>query len=243
MRNSKVVKFDHFILKYISQKLISLNKISYICYEWFNDTKIMKIGYARVSTKDQNLDLQIEALQKVGCEKIFQEKISGATKNRPELDKMIEHLRKDDEVYVWRLDRLGRSLKHIIDLVLELNGKGVVIKGLSDGVDTSTMSGRLFLNIMASLSEYERELIRERTNAGLQSARARGRTGGRPKGFRKETIAKLIIMRSVYKDKSKTPEEIYEPLGLTRATFYRYAKILDKHSNEEIKKMALKKNR
>ena len=201
----------------------------------------MKIGYARVSTKDQNLELQIEGLEKVGCEKIYQEKISGATKNRPELDSMIAHLRKDDEVYVWRLDRLGRSLKHIIDLVLDLNNKGIIIKGISDGVDTSTTSGRLFLNIMASLAEYERELIRERTNAGLQSARARGKIGGRPKGFRKETISKLIIMRSVYKDRTKTPEEIYEPFGLTRATFYRYVKILDNNTNEEIKKMAIKK--
>lgn len=201
----------------------------------------MKIGYARVSTKDQNLDLQIEALEKAGCEKIYQEKISGATKNRPELDNMISNLRKDDEVYVWRLDRLGRSLKHIIDLVLSLNDKGVVIKGISDGVDTSTMSGRLFLNIMASLAEYERELIRERTNAGLQSARARGRTGGRPKGFAKETVSKLLVMRSLYKDYSKRPEEIYKALGLTRATYYRYAKILEKNSDEEIKKMTIKK--
>ncbi len=201
----------------------------------------MKIGYARVSTKDQNLDLQIEALEKAGCEKIYQEKISGATKNRPELDDMISNLRKDDEVYVWRLDRLGRSLKHIIDLVLSLNVKGVVIKGISDGVDTSTMSGRLFLNIMASLAEYERELIRERTNAGLQSARARGRTGGRPKGFTKETVSKLLVMRSLYKDYSKRPEEIYKALGLTRATYYRYAKILEKNSDEEIKKMTIKK--
>lgn len=201
----------------------------------------MKIGYARVSTKDQNLDLQIEALEKAGCEKIYQEKISGATKHRPELDNMISNLRNDDEVYVWRLDRLGRSLKHIIDLVLSLNEKGVVIKGISDGVDTSTMSGRLFLNIMASLAEYERELIRERTNAGLQSARARGRTGGRPKGFTKETISKLIIMRSVYLDYTKKPEEIYKALGLTRATYYRYAKILDNNTNEEIKKMRIKK--
>lgn len=201
----------------------------------------MKIGYARVSTKDQNLNLQIKALQDAGCERVFQEKISGASKNRPELDLMTAHLRKGDEVYVWRLDRLGRSLKHIIDLVLSLNDKGIIIKGLSDGVDTSTTSGRLFLNIMASLAEYERELIRERTNAGLQSARARGRTGGRPKGLTKEKISKLLIMRSVYKDPSKTPEEIYKPLGLTRATFYRYAKILDTHSNEEIKKMAVQK--
>lgn len=201
----------------------------------------MKFGYARVSTKDQNLNLQIEALEKAGCEKIFNEKISGSTKNRPELDKMIAHLRKDDELFVWRLDRLGRSLKNIIDLVLSLSEKGVVIKGISDGVDTSTSSGRLFLNIMASLAEYERELIKERTNAGLQSARARGRTGGRPKGYTKETIAKLLIMRSVYKDKSKTPEEVYKPLGLTRATFYRYTKILDNYTNEEIKKMSTNK--
>jgi len=201
----------------------------------------MKIGYARVSTKDQNLDLQIEALEKAGCEKIYQEKISGATKIRPELDKMIEQFREGDELYVWRLDRLGRSLKHIIDMVLSLNEKGIIIKGITDGVDTSTINGRLFLNLMASLAEYERELIKERTNAGLQSARARGRTGGRPQGYTKETIAKLLIMRSVYKDLAKTPEEIYKPLGLTRATFYRYAKILDNHTTEEIKNMAIKK--
>ncbi|MFP3598555.1 recombinase family protein [Chryseobacterium sp. SIMBA_029] len=201
----------------------------------------MKIGYARVSTRDQNLDLQIEALETAGCEKIYQEKISGATKSRPELDKMIEQFREGDELYVWRLDRLGRSLKHIIDMVLSLNEKGIIIKGLVDGVDTSTINGRLFLNLMASLAEYERELIRERTNAGLQSARARGRTGGRPKGYTKETISKLLIMRIFYKDPTKTPEEIYKPLGLTRATFYRYAKVLDNHTDEEIKKMAIKK--
>lgn len=201
----------------------------------------MKIGYARVSTKDQNLDLQIEALEKAGCEIIYQEKISGSTKFRPELDKMIEHFREGDELFVWKLDRLGRSLKHIIDLVLSLNERGIIIKGLTDGVDTSTINGRLFLNIMASLAEYERELIRERTNAGLQSARARGRTGGRPKGYTKETISKLIIMRSVYKDTTKTPEDIFKPLGLSRATFYRYGKILDSNTDEEIKKMQLKK--
>lgn len=201
----------------------------------------MKIGYARVSTKDQNLDLQIEALENVGCEKIFKEKISGSTKNRPELDNMLNHLRSGDEVYVWRLDRLGRSLKHIIDLVIRLNEKEIIIKGISDGVDTSTMSGRLFVNIMASLAEYERELIRERTNAGLQVARSRGKKGGRPKGFTKEKISKLLILRSLYKDVSKSPKEIYEPLELTRATFYRYVKILDNHSDEEIKQMGIKK--
>ncbi|WP_312400129.1 recombinase family protein [Chryseobacterium sp.] len=201
----------------------------------------MKIGYARVSTKDQNLDLQTEALEKAGCEKIYQEKISGATKNRPELDKMIEQFREGDELYVWRLDRLGRSLKNIIDLVLSLSDKGIIIKGLVDGVDTSTMNGRLFLNLMASLAEYERELIRERTNAGLQSARARGRLGGRPKGYTQETISKLLLLRSIYKDPTLRPEDIYKPFGLTRATFYRYAKILDHHTEEEIKNMEAKK--
>ncbi|WP_294265326.1 recombinase family protein [uncultured Chryseobacterium sp.] len=198
----------------------------------------MKIGYARVSTKDQNLNLQIEALEKAGCEKIYQEKISGTTKNRPELDKMIEQFREGDELYVWRLDRLGRSLKNIIDLVLSLSDKGIIIKGITDGVDTSTANGRLFLNLMASLAEYERELIRERTNAGLQSARARGRLGGRPKGYTQETISKLLLLRNIYKDITKRPEEIYKPLALSRATFYRYAKILDNHTDEEIKKMS-----
>jgi len=171
----------------------------------------MKIGYARVSTKDQNLDLQIEALEKAGCAKIYQEKISGATKNRPELDKMIEQFREGDELYIWRLDRLGRSLKNIIDLVLSLSDKGIIIKGLVDGVDTSTINGRLFLNLMASLAEYERELIRERTNAGLQSARARGRLGGRPKGYTPETISKLLLLRTIYKDVTKRPEDITSP--------------------------------
>lgn len=145
---------------------------------------------------------------------------------------MLEQFQQGDELYVWRLDRLGRSLKHIIDLVLSLSGKGIIIKGLVDGVDTSTINGRLFLNLMASLAEYERELIRERTNAGLQAARARGRLGGRPKGYTQEIISKLLLLRSIYKDVTKRPEEIYKPLGITRATFYRYAKILDNHTND-----------
>lgn len=201
----------------------------------------MKIGYVRVSTRDQNLDLQIEALEKAGCEKIYKEKISGTTKNLPELDKMIEQFQKGDELYVWRLDRLGRSVKNIIDLVLSLSDKGIIIKGFTDGVDTATANGRFFLNLIASPAEYERELIRKRTNAGLQSARAKGRLGGRPKGYTKETISKLLLLRNIYKDITKRPEEIYKSPGLSRATFYRYAKILDHHTDEEIKKMSNKK--
>ncbi len=154
---------------------------------------------------------------------------------------MIEQFRESDELFVWRLDRLGRNLKNIIDLVLSLSDKGIIIKGITDGVDNSTANGRLFLNLMASLAEYERELIRGRTNAGLQSARVRGRLGGRPKGYTQETISKLLLLRNIYKDVTKRPEEIYKPFGLTRATFYRYAKILDNHSDDEIKKMAVKK--
>lgn len=203
----------------------------------------MIIGYARVSTAIQNLDLQIEALKKAGCEKIFQEKISGATKERPELNTMLAHLRAGDVIVVWKLDRLGRSLKNIIDLVLQLNEKQVIIKGLTDGVDTSTPNGRLFLNIMASLAEYERELIRERTNAGLSSARARGRTGGRPKGLKAETVAKLKVMRSLYKNTSLQPRAIYEPLGISHASFYRYCKILDNYSDKELDSLIIKKQK
>jgi len=201
----------------------------------------MILGYARVSTKDQNLDLQIEALKKAGCDKIFREKISGALKVRPELDAMISQLRAGDTIVVWKLDRLGRSLKNIIDLVLDFNQKQVVVKGLTDGVDTSTSNGRLFLNIMASLAEYEKELIRERTNAGLSAAKARGRLGGRPKGLRAETISKLKMMRSLLEKPDPDYEAIYTSLEISRANFYRYLKLLETHSNNELNQLKIKK--
>ena len=201
----------------------------------------MIIGYARVSTKDQNLDLQIEALKKAGCEKIFKEKISGALKERPELDAMISQLRVGDTIVVWKLDRLGRSLKNIIDLVLDFNQKQVVVKGLTDGVDTSTSNGRLFLNIMASLAEYEKELIRERTNAGLSAARARGRLGGRPKGLKAETVSKLKVIRTLISSKDSNYEEIYTSLGISRANFYRYIKLLESHTDQELNQLKIKR--
>jgi len=201
----------------------------------------MIIGYARVSTKDQNLDLQIEALKKAGCDKIFKEKISGAIKERPELDAMISQLRAGDTIVVWKLDRLGRSLKNIIDLVLDFNQKQVVVKGLTDGVDTSTSNGRLFLNIMASLAEYEKELIRERTNAGLSAAKARGRLGGRPRGLKAETVSKLKIMRPLISNRDSNYEEIYTSLGISRANFYRYKKLLETHSDQELNQLKIKR--
>ena len=201
----------------------------------------MIIGYARVSTKDQNLDLQMEALKKAGCEKIFKEKISGALKERPELDTMISQLRVGDTIVVWKLDRLGRSLKNIIDLVLDFNQKQVVVKGLTDGVDTSTSNGRLFLNIMASLAGYEKELIRERTNAGLSAARARGRLGGRPKGLKAETVSKLKVIRTLISANDSNYEEIYTSLGISRANFYRYIKLLESHTDQELNQLKIKR--
>ena len=130
----------------------------------------MKIGYARVSTQDQKLELQLNDLKAYGCEIIFQEKMSGKNKDRPELNKLINHLRNGDKVVVWKLDRLGRSLKDLIELVSLFRKKGVEFVSLKDGIDTSTATGRFTFNIFASLAEFEREIIKERTKAGLDAA-------------------------------------------------------------------------
>ena len=144
----------------------------------------MDIGYARVSTQDQNLDSQLDALKEAGCEEIYCDKISGAKKDRPEFNQMLERLRKGDTVIVYKLDRLGRSLKHLIETIAEFDKRSVSFKSIQDLMfDTTTSQGRLIFNIFASLSEFERDMIRERTNAGLKSARARGRIGGTPEGI------------------------------------------------------------
>jgi DNA invertase Pin-like site-specific DNA recombinase len=199
----------------------------------------MIFGYARVSTIHQNLDLQIQGLKNAKCEEIFSEKLSGSIKERPELKILLSKLRANDTLIVWRLDRLGRNLKQIIDLVISLTEKKVVIKGLNDGIDTSTANGRLFLHMMAVMAEYERDLIKERTAAGLTAARARGRVGGRPRGLSESSIDTLKILRNVYKDFTKTPKQIYGPLQISRATFYRYCKLLDKYTDQDIEKMKL----
>jgi DNA invertase Pin-like site-specific DNA recombinase len=201
----------------------------------------MDFGYARVSTTEQNLDLQIDALKKYGCSQIFSEKLNGSTRVRPELEKLLTQLRKEDVLVVYKLDRLGRSLINIINLVLELSQKGIIIKSITEGIDTSVSTGRLLLNVMASFAEYEKELIRERTNAGLSSARARGRVGGRPKGFTSEVISKLKLLRSVYKDRTKTPKEIYTAFSISHASFYRFAKILDTHTDAELDNFLIKR--
>lgn len=180
----------------------------------------MKIGYARVSTRDQNLNLQIEALKKEGCEQIFSEKQS-AVKERPELEKMISILREGDVVIVWKLDRLGRSLKHLIDLVTMFRAKGVEFVSMNDNIDTTTIHGRLIFNIFASFAEFERELISERTKAGLEAARAKGRVGGRKKGLSKIAIGKAHIAFHLSQT-DITVSKILKQLNISKSTYYRY---------------------
>lgn len=184
----------------------------------------MKIGYARVSTKDQNLALQKDALQKEGCELIFEEKASGAKSDRPELRRMIDQLRKGDLVIIWKLDRLGRSLRDLVHLVTEIQDKGAGLKSLNDAIDTTTPQGKLTFHLFAALAEFERDIIRERTKAGLESARARGRKGGRPKGLSEQAKNKAIIAETLYREGNFSVKQICLHLDIARSTFYKLLK-------------------
>ena len=184
-------------------------------------TLFMLIGYARVSTQDQHLHLQLDDLQKTGCERVYQEKVS-STKERPQLARLLESIREGDTVVVWKLDRLGRSLKELIGLINAFQAKGVGFRSLNDAIDTTTAQGRLVFNIFASLAEFERDLIGERTKAGLSAARARGRQGGRPKGMTKEARGKAQAVWTLYEKREKSTQEIAKLLGISRATVYRY---------------------
>ena len=177
-----------------------------------------KIGYARVSTSDQNLDLQLDELEKGGCTKIFQEKAS-SVKKRPEFEKCLDYLREGDTLVVWKLDRLGRTTKKLLELIDDLRDRGINLQILTLGVDTSTAAGRLFFTMMAGLAEMERELIRERTKAGLQAARNRGRLGGR------NPVDQDILDRAfMMYEANMTVEDITRTLNISRATFYKYKK-------------------
>lgn len=191
----------------------------------------MLIGYARVSTQDQNLNLQLDDLKKAGCDRIFQEKASSA-KERPQLLKLLETIREGDTVIVWKLDRLGRSLKELITLINDFQEKGIGFRSLNDAIDTTTAQGRLVFNIFASLAEFERDLIRERTRAGLSAARARGRLGGKPKGLSKEAQSKAEAARTLFEKQEKTVDEIGKLLGISRATVYRYLDLSTKPSGK-----------
>jgi len=179
----------------------------------------MKIGYARVSTMDQNPELQFDALQQAGCEKVYQDKVSGAKADRPGLQEALDYLRPGDCIVVWRLDRLGRSLKHLIEVAEELEGKGIGLASLQEGLDTTTSGGKLIFHIFGALAEFERNLIRERTKAGLTAARARGRVGGRRE---KLTPAQIETLKKMYESRQHTVKEICGVLGITKPTLYRY---------------------
>lgn len=184
----------------------------------------MIFGYARVSTHEQTLDMQIQELSRYGCEKIYEEKVSGTKIDRPKLQEMLSILREGDILVVWRLDRLGRSLADLVHIITNLNERGVKFKSISDGsIDTTTANGLLIFNIFAALAQFERQLIKERTLAGLSAARARGRQGGRPK--MEASDPKVITAKKLHLDKTLSIDAICSTLDISRPTFYRYLKI------------------
>jgi len=179
----------------------------------------MLVGYARVSTAEQTLALQEDALRAAGCEKIFTDTISGARVERPGLTEILAYLRPGDVLAVWRLDRLGRSLPALIATLHGLEGRGIGFRSLTEQLDTTTSGGKLIFHVFGALAEFERDLIRERTRAGLAAARARGRQGGRPKKL--GTPTKVAMAQALYDDKRHSVAEICQTLGISRATFYR----------------------
>ena len=178
----------------------------------------MTFGYCRVSTTHQDEALQQDALEKAGVDRIFVDTASGATESRPALDELLGQLRPGDTVVVWRLDRLGRSLRHLIDVVGDLDRRGVALRSLRESLDTSTPGGRLVFHVFGALAEFERDLIRERTTAGLEAARARGRHGGRPTVW---TPEKLRTAHAMYDSGEHEVATIARVLGVSRASVYR----------------------
>jgi DNA invertase Pin-like site-specific DNA recombinase len=184
----------------------------------------MLVGYARVSTQDQTLDLQKDALEKAGCRKLFTDTASGAKAERKGLEEALAYVREGDTLVVWRLDRLGRSLNHLIETVADLDGRKVGFRSLRESIDTTTSGGKLVFHIFGALAEFERDIIRERTQAGLQAARARGRLGGRRRAKALDTPKKVAMARALYADKSHTVADICKTLNVSRATLYRYVR-------------------
>lgn len=185
------------------------------------------IGYARVSTEEQDLSMQIDELRLAGCTKIFTDKVSGATKDRVGIQECLDTLVSGDTLVVWRLDRLGRSMSHLVCVITKLKDKQIGFKSLHDGaIDTTTASGELIFNIFAALAQFERDLIKERTRAGLTAARARGRKGGRKpiSSFN----PKVRMAKAMHSDQSMSISEICLTLKISRATFYRYISLSEK---------------
>lgn len=181
----------------------------------------MLIGYARVSTHEQSLDLQKDALKKAGCEETYEDKVSGVVSARPGLEMVKQILRKGDTLVVWRLDRLGRSLKDLMEWMSYLDKKQVGLKSIQESIDTTTTTGKLVFHIFGALAEFERNLIRERTQAGLAAARARGRLGGRPKSL-DENKRKVVV--DLYNKKELMVKEICEMMNISKPTLYAYVR-------------------
>ena len=177
------------------------------------------LGYARVSTADQHPDLQLDALKAVGCYRLFVDTASGALDARPELARALDQLRPGDTLVVWKLDRLGRSLRHLIDTVAELQRREVGFRSLQEHIDTTSPGGKLVFHVFGALAEFERDLIRQRTLAGLAAARARGRAGGRPPSM---TPTKIALARQMYETQQHSLAEIAKTLGVSRASIYRH---------------------
>lgn len=176
------------------------------------------LGYARVSTTDQDASLQIDALTAAGCYRVFVDTMSGSLEHRPEFDKLLDQLRPGDTLVVWRLDRLGRSIRHLIDQLHALAERGVGFRSLQETIDTTSPGGRLIFHVFAALAEFERDLIKERTNAGLAAARARGRTGGRPPRLSPDQVR---TAQRLYEQQDMTVAQIGNVLGVSRTTVYR----------------------
>jgi DNA invertase Pin-like site-specific DNA recombinase len=184
--------------------------------------ELMKIGYVRVSKQEQHEALQIDALKAAGCEKWFVDKMTGSKAERKGLDEALAYVRPGDTFVVWKLDRAGRSLTHLIELLKGLQERGIEFISLTEQIDTTTPGGKLIFHLMGALAEFERDLIRERTNAGLAAAKARGRVGGRPRKLK--TNGKVALARRMFADQSHSIPEICVALGIARATLYRYVK-------------------
>lgn len=183
----------------------------------------MKIGYARVSTDDQNLDLQRDALQQAGCSVIYEEKASGKNAARPELEQCRKALRPGDTLVVWRLDRLGRSLHDLVQIVSELEQKGIGFESITERIETASAAGKLVFHVFAALAEFERNLIRERTRAGLAAARARGRAGGRKPKLDNQQVREI---RALLRDPEIKVSEVAQRYGVSRTTIYKYVGVV-----------------
>ena len=179
----------------------------------------MLIGYARVSTADQNLDLQTDALKKAGCEKICSDKMSGAKAERPGLTKVLELSRIGDTLVIWRFDRLGRSLKDLIAIAETLKARSIGLKSLEEGIDTTTSTGQLMFHLFGALAEFEKNLINERSKAGLNAARARGKLGGRPKALDRNQQQLAV---KLYHDRQHSITQICQMMNISKPTLYSY---------------------